>query len=56
MLKVTKTPLLGVLIIEPKLYEDKRGFFFEAYNQFDINNTTSFLFIKPISPWAASVG
>ena len=38
MLKVTKTPLLGVLIIEPKLYEDKRGFFFEAYNQDDYKN------------------
>lgn len=38
MLKITKTPLFGALIIEPKLYEDQRGFFFEAYNQDNYKN------------------
>jgi dTDP-4-dehydrorhamnose 3,5-epimerase len=25
--------LVGVLILEPRIFEDKRGFFFESYNQ-----------------------
>ena len=31
-LSVTKTNLPGVLIIEPKVYGDSRGFFFESFN------------------------
>jgi dTDP-4-dehydrorhamnose 3,5-epimerase len=30
---VTPTPLPGVLIIEPKVFGDDRGFFFESFNQ-----------------------
>lgn len=30
-MKVTKTKIPGVLIIEPQLFEDNRGFFWEAY-------------------------
>jgi dTDP-4-dehydrorhamnose 3,5-epimerase len=35
---VTATPLPGVLILEPKVFADERGFFFESFNQraFDI--------------------
>jgi dTDP-4-dehydrorhamnose 3,5-epimerase len=33
MPKITQTPLPGVLLIEPQLYRDSRGFFFESYNQ-----------------------
>jgi dTDP-4-dehydrorhamnose 3,5-epimerase len=29
---VTKTPIPDVLILEPKLYSDARGFFFESFN------------------------
>lgn len=29
---VVETPLAGLLIIEPRVYEDARGFFFESYN------------------------
>jgi len=32
-MKVQKTELPGVLIIEPDLYKDNRGFFYESYNQ-----------------------
>jgi dTDP-4-dehydrorhamnose 3,5-epimerase len=32
-LKVTTTPLSGVLILEPKVFGDARGFFFESYNE-----------------------
>ncbi|MGE9312744.1 dTDP-4-dehydrorhamnose 3,5-epimerase [Niabella sp. CJ426] len=29
----TATPLDGLLIFEPRVFEDSRGYFFEAYNQ-----------------------
>jgi dTDP-4-dehydrorhamnose 3,5-epimerase len=32
MPKITTTPLPGVLVIEPDVYKDPRGFFFESYN------------------------
>lgn len=37
-MKVTKTPLEGVLILEPKVFGDERGFFMESFNQgvFDV--------------------
>jgi dTDP-4-dehydrorhamnose 3,5-epimerase len=31
--KITPTPLAGVLIIEPKVFADHRGFFLETYNE-----------------------
>ena len=30
-MKIIKTPLSGVLIIEPGIFEDSRGYFFESY-------------------------
>lgn len=32
-MKVTPTAIEGVLIIEPKVFGDERGFFFESFNQ-----------------------
>ena len=32
-MKVTKTNLAGVLLIEPRIFPDERGFFFESYNE-----------------------
>lgn len=32
-MKVTETSLPGVLVIEPKVFGDSRGFFYESYNQ-----------------------
>lgn len=32
-MQVTQTPLPGLLVIEPKVWGDARGFFFESYNQ-----------------------
>jgi len=32
-MKVTATALSGVLIIEPRVFGDERGFFFESFNQ-----------------------
>jgi dTDP-4-dehydrorhamnose 3,5-epimerase len=35
MLKVTRTPIEGLLVIEPKVFRDDRGFFVESYNARD---------------------
>jgi dTDP-4-dehydrorhamnose 3,5-epimerase len=32
-MKVTATPLAGVLILEPKVFGDDRGYFLESFNQ-----------------------
>ena len=32
-MKISKTAIEGVVIIEPQVFEDERGYFFESYNQ-----------------------
>ena len=32
-MKITKTPLEGLLVIEPKVFSDERGWFMESFNQ-----------------------
>lgn len=32
-MKITKLPIEGPLIIEPKIFKDPRGYFFESYNE-----------------------
>ena len=32
-MKVTETTLPGVLILEPRVFHDPRGFFLESYNE-----------------------
>ena len=39
-MKVTATAIPDVLIIEPKIFGDSRGFFFESFNQRDFNAAT----------------
>jgi dTDP-4-dehydrorhamnose 3,5-epimerase len=39
---VIKTPLEGVLILEPQIFGDDRGFFFESFNQKDFEKATGF--------------
>lgn len=34
-MKVIKTPLEGVVIIEPRIFNDERGYFFEAFSERD---------------------
>jgi dTDP-4-dehydrorhamnose 3,5-epimerase len=36
--KIAKTRFQDVLVIEPKVYEDTRGFFVESYNQKEFQN------------------
>ena len=38
--QVTATSIEGVLILEPKVFGDERGFFFESFNQRDFNQAT----------------
>ena len=35
-MKVIKTDIEGVYIIEPIVFEDERGYFFESYNHADL--------------------
>ena len=36
-----QTPLAGVLVLEPKVFGDERGFFFESFNARDFEQATS---------------
>ena len=36
-MQVIKTPIEGALIIEPKVYKDARGYFFESFSQRDFD-------------------
>jgi len=45
-MKIIKTGLQGLLVIEPRVFEDNRGYFFECYNQkafLDAGITTTFV-------------
>lgn len=39
-MNVTSTPIPGVLVLEPKVYGDERGFFSESFNQKVFNELT----------------
>ncbi len=47
-MKVTATAIADVLIIEPKVFGDSRGFFFESFNQraFNAATGTDFNFVQ----------
>ena len=34
-MKITKTKICGLNVIEPKIFSDKRGYFFEPFNKFE---------------------
>ncbi|MEY4364143.1 MAG: dTDP-4-dehydrorhamnose 3,5-epimerase [Pseudomonadota bacterium] len=38
--QVTPTPIEGVLVLEPKVFGDARGFFFESFNERDFAQAT----------------
>lgn len=40
--QVTTTPIDGVLVLEPKVFGDARGFFFESFNEKDFEQATGF--------------
>jgi dTDP-4-dehydrorhamnose 3,5-epimerase len=37
-MKTSPTPLTGVLLVEPKVFSDERGFFYESWNQSRFND------------------
>lgn len=39
-MRITKTAIADVLIIEPDVFGDDRGFFFESYNKDDLKDAT----------------
>ena len=39
-MKVTSAAIPGVLVIEPKVFKDSRGFFYESFNQKAFNEAT----------------
>jgi dTDP-4-dehydrorhamnose 3,5-epimerase len=39
-MKVTETKIPGLLVIEPKVFSDERGFFFESFNEKAFNEAT----------------
>ncbi|WOZ78995.1 dTDP-4-dehydrorhamnose 3,5-epimerase [Kosakonia sacchari] len=41
-MKVIETEIKGLLIFEPKVFEDERGFFFESFNQRIFNNAVGY--------------
>lgn len=41
-MKVTKTPIEGLLIIEPDIFKDDRGYFYESYNDRAFKAATGF--------------
>lgn len=47
-MKVTATSIADVLIVEPKVFGDSRGFFFESFNQREFNAATgsNFSFVQ----------
>jgi dTDP-4-dehydrorhamnose 3,5-epimerase len=47
-MKVTTTDIAGVLIVEPQVFGDPRGFFLESFNQREFNNATGtgFTFVQ----------
>jgi dTDP-4-dehydrorhamnose 3,5-epimerase len=40
-LKLLETPLKGCFILEPSVYKDERGFFYESYNKKRFNEVTN---------------
>ena len=38
-MKIEKTPLADVFVIDPKVYADERGYFFETYNEQSVKGT-----------------
>jgi dTDP-4-dehydrorhamnose 3,5-epimerase len=45
-MRISKTPITGLLLIEPDVFRDNRGYFFESYNSrkyFELKNNLSFV-------------
>ena len=45
-MKINKTFIEGLLIIEPQLFKDERGFFYESYNKNNLNKVVNVVFVQ----------
>ena len=48
-MNVIKTPIDGVAIIEPRLFKDARGYFFESFNQKEFEEKVCNTVFVPVS-------
>lgn len=47
-MEIIKTDIEGVLIIQPRIFKDDRGYFFESFSQRDFDEKTSSLLPSPV--------
>jgi dTDP-4-dehydrorhamnose 3,5-epimerase len=45
-MKISKTFLKDLLVIEPQLFKDDRGFFYESYNKKKLNKKINIVFVQ----------
>ncbi|MFL2639465.1 MAG: dTDP-4-dehydrorhamnose 3,5-epimerase [Flavobacteriaceae bacterium] len=45
-MKISKTFINDLLIIEPELFKDERGFFYESYNKNNFDNVINLVFVQ----------
>ncbi|MDB9849096.1 dTDP-4-dehydrorhamnose 3,5-epimerase [Flavobacteriaceae bacterium] len=45
-MKINKTFIEDLLIIEPQLFKDDRGFFYESYNKNNLDNVINIVFVQ----------
>ena len=45
-MKINKTFIEGLLIIEPQLFKDERGFFYESYNKNNLDKVINVVFVQ----------
>jgi len=45
-MKINKTFIEGLLIIEPQLFKDDRGFFYESYNKNNLDKVINIVFVQ----------
>ena len=45
-MKINKTFIEDLLILEPHLFKDKRGFFYESYNKSNLDKITNIVFVQ----------
>ena len=45
-MNIIKTKIEGVYLVKPKIFKDERGYFFESFNQKEINKKTNVSFVQ----------
>ena len=45
-MKISRTFIEDLIIIEPQLFEDDRGFFYESYNKNNLDKVVNVIFIQ----------